>query len=128
MPGPPAPPSPIGTRFSIAMPTRCRFRLYVIRLRKSIIRSRSFRKANPYYVEGKPCVYVGSTAKTPEERFAVHMTDRVKGSAKVRRYGKCLLEWAYEDLPIFYSREKAEEAEARYADELRKRGWGVWQN
>jgi hypothetical protein len=110
------------------MPARRRFRLYVIRLRASVLRSRSFRKANPRYVAGKPCVYVGSTAKTPEQRFTVHMTDRVKGSGKVRKYGECLLKWAYQDLPIFYSREKAEEAEAKYADELRKRGWGVWQN
>ena len=109
------------------MPTR-RYRLYVIRLRKSILRSRSFKAANPRYVTGKPCVYVGSTVKTPEERFKVHMTDRVKGSAKVRKYGKELLEWAYQDLPVFYSREKAEAAEAKYANELRKRGWGVWQN
>jgi hypothetical protein len=110
------------------MSDRRRFHLYVIRLRKSILRSRSFRRANPRYVVGKPCVYVGSTARTPEERFEVHRTDRVKGSGKVRKYGECLLEWAYQDLPTFYRREKAEEAEARYADELRKRGWGVWQN
>ena len=105
-----------------------RYRLYVVQLRKSVLRSRGFKQANPRYVTGKPCVYVGSTAKTPEQRLDVHMTDRTKGSSKVRRYGTGLLEWAYRDLSVFYTREGVEEAEAKYAEELRKRGWGVWQN
>lgn len=103
------------------------FRIYVVKLRKGILRNRSFKKANPDYVRGKPCVYVGSTAKAPGERFLVHMTNSKQGSSKVKKYGKELFEWAYRDLPNYTSREEAERAEAEYADELRGRGWGVWQ-
>ena len=104
------------------------YRVYVIKLRKSILRNRGFKRTNPRYRKGKPCVYVGSTAKTPEERFRVHMTDSRRGSYKVKKYGKALFEWAYRDLPKYASREEAELSVAAYAEELRRRGWGVWQN
>ena len=101
--------------------------VYVIKLRKSVLRSRRFRRANPHYRKRKPCVYVGYTSKTPEERFQIHLNDRRKGSSWVRRYGKALFPWAYEELPLFKSQEGAKKAEVLHAEDLRSAGWGVWQ-
>ena len=103
------------------------FCVYVIKLKKSVLRSRAFRNENGGYLRGKPCVYVGSTGMTPEARFDVHMAGGMFGARYVRRFGKKLFPWAYERLPAFGSGDEAKEAESRYADELRSRGWGVWQ-
>ena len=46
--------------------------IYVIELDKEVLEKKKFRDANPDYKEGKPCVYVGMTSKTPEERFQLH--------------------------------------------------------
>ncbi|MDC0160558.1 hypothetical protein OAJ07_03810 [Gemmatimonadales bacterium] len=46
----------------------------------------------------------------------------------MKKYGKRLFEWAYKDLPTYATRPEAERAESDYAEELRSRGWGVWQN
>jgi len=104
------------------------YSVYVVKLRKGILRNRSFKRANPKYVKGKPCVYVGSTSKSPEDRFRAHLNDPKQWSRKVKKYGKVLFEWAYRDLPTYATRDEAERAEAEYAEELRSRGWGVWQN
>lgn len=77
----------------------------------------------------KPCLYVGSTAKALEIRYAEHRTDGAKTQADaVRKHGmKCprpdLAEGKYA-----YSREKAEEIEARLAETLQARGYGVSQS
>jgi hypothetical protein len=105
------------------------YRVYVIRLKDSVwARSRKYRDANPQYVEGSPHVYVGSTGKTPEQRFAKHMAGGKGSSRLVKRFGKRVFEWACADLPSFVDRAVAERAEAEKADELRRRGWGVWFN
>ena len=103
------------------------FRVYVIKLRKSVLRNRRFRRANPAYREGKPCVYVGSTATSPEARFESHMSGR-RSSSWVRRYGKALFPWAYEREPSLPTREEAEARESALAEELRARGWAAWQH
>ena len=46
--------------------------IYVIDLRKEIIKNKAFKKINPNYDGSKPCVYVGMTSKTPEQRFLEH--------------------------------------------------------
>ena len=67
--------------------------IYVIELHKSILKNKAFKNANPNYDESKPCVYIGMTSKTPEQRFSEHITGGrgKKGqklySAKVRKYG-----------------------------------------
>ena len=104
-----------------------RYRVYVIKLRKRVLRSRKFRRENPRYRKGKPCVYVGQTSKTREARFDQHLTDRRLGSKWVRRYGKALFPWAYKDLQEFATQDEAIRAEQRHAEKLRVRGWGVWQ-
>jgi hypothetical protein len=103
------------------------YRVYAIKLRKSILRNRRFKKANPEYRRGKPCVYVGSTSLSAEERFARHMTGR-RSSRVVRNYGKTLFPWAYEREPTFDTRPEAEAHEMALAARYRAMGWGVWQN
>ena len=46
--------------------------IYVIELRKEVLSNKKFREKNPNYKPGKPCVYVGMTGKSPEERFQQH--------------------------------------------------------
>lgn len=41
------------------------YRVYIIDLTKAVLKSGRFRTANPDYKDGKPCVYVGSTALAP---------------------------------------------------------------
>ena len=43
--------------------------VYVIELHKDVLLEPRFRKNNPGYIEGKPCVYVGMTGLSPDERF-----------------------------------------------------------
>src|SRR6266850_590506 len=46
--------------------------VYVIRLDAAVLKNRRFHASNHAYVKGSPCVYVGATGLSPEERFANH--------------------------------------------------------
>ena len=46
--------------------------VYVVLLDAAVGRIRKVRAENPKRVPKKPCVYVGMTGLTPEERFANH--------------------------------------------------------
>ena len=67
--------------------------IYVIELNKEILKNKAFKKINPNYDESKPCVYVGMTSKTPEQRFLEHTTGARKKdgnplfSRKVKKHG-----------------------------------------
>ena len=98
--------------------------VYVVDLKRSVMQDGKFAGKNPQYIEGKPCVYVGMTGLTPEERFRNHMRGH-RASKYVYRYGKRLRE-DLSERPI--SRAKAEERERELAAELRAKGWAVWQN
>lgn len=99
--------------------------IYVIELDKSVLRERRFLEANPDYVPGKPCVYVGMTGRTPELRFAQHKSS-YKSSRIARKYGIRLKPRQYERYNPM-TREKAEFMEVEKARILRSRGYGVWQ-
>ena len=43
--------------------------IYVIEIDKRVLKRKKFLQANPDYVEGKDCFYVGYSSKTPEIRF-----------------------------------------------------------
>lgn len=102
-----------------------RFSVYVIRLSDEVLASGRFRQANPEYVEGRPCVYVGMTGWTPERRFEAHLNG-YKSSSYVTRYGCELMPRAYEHLnPMTY--EEAVQEERRLAERLRREGYAVWQ-
>ena len=105
-------------------PTCC---IYVIRLREEIFSDKKrFRGANPNYTEGKGCYYVGMTSKTPEERFAVHMSGHQHASRYACEYGVELARDKFSHLPLM-SHADAETMEVLHADDLRRQGYGVWQ-
>ena len=80
--------------------------IYVIELHKSILKNKAFKNANPDCDESKPCVYIGMTSKTPEQRFSEHITGGrgKKGqklySTKVRKYGIRLKPVSYTHLTL----------------------------
>lgn len=60
------------------------YTVYVIELsRKVFTEDRRFREANPHYNGVLECLYVGQTAKTPQERLAQHKSGArsAKGSS-----------------------------------------------
>jgi len=78
---------------------------------------------NPDRDADKPCVYVGMTGLTPEERFANHKAG-VKGAYVVRRYGVRLMPELYEHLnPMPF--EAAVVMEVDLAEDLRLAGYTV---
>jgi hypothetical protein len=109
--------------------SRRQHRVYVIRLKNSVWdKSAKYRKANPQYVHGRPHVYVGSTATTPEQRFEKHKGGGLGTNRFVRRFGKRLMPKEYQHLPTFPERDGVEQLEADIAKALHSRGWGVWYN
>ena len=107
------------------MKQRLTYNVYVIELSRDVLQHGKFIAANLYLRAGKPCVYVGSTYLTPEERFQQHL-DGYKANRYVQEYGVRLLPRLYRSLQGFKTRELAEEAEAKRAESLRKRGYAVW--
>ena len=64
-----------------------RFNIHVIELSVDVWdREERFREENRHFKGGKPCVYVGMTGKSPEERFAQHKKG-YKASRYARKYG-----------------------------------------
>ena len=81
------------------------------------------RAANPNRRRGEPCVYVGMSGLTPEERFANHKQG-IKAAAVVQRYGLRLLPELYAHLnPMPY--EAAAQMEKDLAEDLRRDGYSV---
>ena len=104
------------------------YSVYVIDLKEDVLKERKFREANPRYVEGNPCVYVGSTACTPDKRFQQHRRG-YKHNRYAERYGVELSKKVDKNaLPRMShtTRRAAEAQEQELADELRKKGWAVW--
>lgn len=104
---------------------RKRRNLYIITLDPEVLWKRDFRQANPAYVEGMPCVYVGMTVHEPGDRFEQH-TVGYRSSRYPRNYGTELaldLLEGFEDPDL-----PDEEREAALADWLRGQGYAVWQN
>ena len=100
--------------------------VYVIRLDAAVLKNRRFRAANPGYVKGSPCVYVGATGLSPEERFANHKSGH-KANWYAQTFGEALLLEVFQHLnPMTYQRALA--TEIALAEELRHEGFGVWQN
>jgi len=99
--------------------------VYVIELHRDVLYERRFRQANPGYDGFAPCVYVGMTGLSPQQRWRNHK-DGVKSNRFVERYGLRLLPDVYECFnPMPYR--GAAEMEKELAEELRGRGWAVWQ-
>ena len=103
------------------------YSVYVIELRPDVMEKKAFAGKNADRREDKPCLYVGQTAKTPEERFAQHQSG-VRSSRIVREYGVRLRPRLYANVGPFETRAESEQAEAKLAEKLRRRGFAVWSN
>jgi hypothetical protein len=102
-----------------------RHNVYVVRLDPAVLEVKKFRDANPDYVDGKPCVYVGMTGLAPEERFENHKRGH-KANRFVRDYGLYLMRQKFKRLnPMSW--ETARRMEEELARRLRRRGFAVWQ-
>jgi hypothetical protein len=99
--------------------------VYVVELDPAVLNLARFRRSNPERDMLKPCVYVGMTGLTPEERFAKHKAG-VRANRYVQRYGLRLLPklYAYAN-PMPYA--AAREMEVELAIALREAGYAVWQ-
>ena len=92
------------------------YSVYVIELSDE-----SGRRKNPRF----PCVYVGQTSKTPEERFVQHKEGGTFASLTVFRHGVRLLPELYERRNPVDPSEKPEKAELRLAKYLDAQGYTV---
>jgi hypothetical protein len=101
-------------------------RVYVVELHPEVLKERRFLRENPRRDPTKPCLYVGSTCLTPEERFRRHMRGH-KAIPFVYRYGVRLRPDLFARYPEL-SRDEAELSERELALDLRARGYGVWYN
>ena len=88
-----------------------RFRVYVVELGR---------------FPAKDAVYVGSTRKSARARLRDHRAGGFTSSSRVRRYGTNLLPGLVENVPVFATREDAEQAEHELAAKLRARGYRVF--
>src|SRR5690348_5070537 len=77
------------------MPSRRGYHVYVVELSKDVLYERRFRKANPDYVEGRRCVYVGMTGLDPDLRFDKHKAG-IQANRFVQKFGLRLLPELYE--------------------------------
>jgi hypothetical protein len=104
---------------------RQRRKLYVITLDPEVLDRKEFRQANPGYIEGMPCLYVGITIHQPGDRFEQHKSG-YRSSKYPRQYG---VELALELIEGFEAEGLTdEEKEEGLADWLRDQGCAVWQH
>ena len=103
------------------------YRVYAIQLKKSVLESGKFRNANPDYQARKPCMYVGCTGKTIEERLADHLAGGRTSNRYVLKYFKKLRPDVYQGIRPRRSIASAKKREVRLAEYLREKGWAVWQ-
>jgi hypothetical protein len=107
------------------MGRRNHYHVYVIELSKDVLGEGRFKKCNPGYVLGKPCVYVGMTGLDPDVRFDKHKAG-IQSNRYVQTYGVRLLPEIYEAYnPMSY--DAARDMEVELAIDLREGGYGVWQ-
>jgi len=103
------------------------YSVYVVDLDKDILDVKKFRQENPDYIEGFPCVYVGQTAKSPDDRFDQHKAG-IKANRYAKKYGLRLRYKLFEKYNPIATRKEAEYKEELLAEHLRKRGFAVWWN
>ena len=107
------------------MARRPHYSVYVVELSTRVLAEARFRKANPGYVAGKPCVYVGMTGLDPDIRLDKHKAG-LQANRFVRDFGLRLLPEIYAAYnPMTY--DAARTMEVELAIDLREGGYGVWQ-
>jgi len=103
------------------------YSIYVVDLDKEVLLLKKFRDANPDYIVDYPCVYVGQTAKSPDDRFDQHKAG-IKANRYAKKYGIRLRYKLFEEYNPIATRKEAEYKEALLGEHLRKRGFAVWWN
>jgi hypothetical protein len=104
---------------------RSHYHVYVVELSEDVLEEGRFRKANPDYITGRPCVYVGMTGLDPDVRFDKHKAG-IQSNRYVQKFGLRLLPGLYEVYnPMPY--DAARDMEVELAIDLREAGYGVWQ-
>ncbi len=107
------------------MARRKHHHVYVIELSREVLDVPRFRKCNPNYIDGKPCVYVGMTGLDPDVRFDKHKAG-IQANSYAQKYGLRLLPDLYEAFnPMSY--QDAVDKEIEVSIDLRSAGFGVWQ-
>ena len=107
------------------MKQRKHYHVYVIALSHDVLYETKFKKRNPDYIQGKPCVYVGMTGLNPDDRFDKHKAG-IQSNRYVKQYGLHLLPDLYEGFnPMTY--DEACDREIEIGIDLRSAGFGVWQ-
>ena len=107
------------------MGRRNHYHVYVIELSKDVLCEGRFKKANPAYITGKPCIYVGMTGLDPDVRFDKHKAG-IQSNRFVKEFGLRLLPELYELYgPLTY--DDARDLEVELAIDFREAGYGVWQ-
>lgn len=97
--------------------------VYVVLLDPAVLKNPAVRRANPNRNPSKPCVYVGMTGLTPEERFQNHKAG-IKAARVVQQHGLQLLPEFFECLnPMPF--EAAAQMEKDLAEDLRSQGYTV---
>ena len=97
--------------------------VYVVLLDAKAAKNRKILHANPKRDKTKPCVYVGMTGLTPEERFQNHKNG-IKAARIVQKFGVRLLPEIYECFnPMPF--DAAAKMESELAEELREAGYTV---
>ncbi len=104
---------------------RRHYHVYVVELSPEVLRHARFLRANPGYIDGKPCVYVGMTGLDPDVRFDKHKAG-IQANRYVTQFGQRLLPELYELYnPLTY--DEARSLEVELGIDLRESGYGVWQ-
>ena len=99
--------------------------LYIVTLHSDVLACRDFRRANPNYREGMPCLYVGLSIHSPGDRYQQHKMG-YRSSKYPKKYG---VELALDLMDGFDPGDLPEpEQEYALADWLRDQGYAVWQN
>jgi hypothetical protein len=97
--------------------------VYVVLLQPEAAELRQVTAVNPRRDPKRPCVYVGMSGLTPEERFENHKKG-LKAAKMVQRYGVRLLPELYEIYnPMPFDAALAMEREL--AEDLRRQGYTV---
>ena len=121
----PAPASTQSAPKRRATARRRHYHVYVVELSPEVLHHARFVRANPGYVTGKPCVYVGMTGLDPDLRFDKHKAG-IQANRYVTQFGQRLLPELYELYnPLTY--DEARSLEVELGIDLRESGYGVWQ-
>jgi hypothetical protein len=107
--------------------------VYVIELDRAFAGTAKAKEENPNADIDKPCIYVGSSSKKPEERFYEHINGirNNRGplfSRIVKRYGIRLRPRLYQRYNPMITRSEAQEKEKELTAKYREKGYTVWSN